>query len=247
MKSFNGVAVSEPVSDGFGEIADANHFGDAVVVDAAGFELIQRPIRSRRAAATAVHANGAAPGAPPSPPPASHANNRSLSPDTAPPVGAAVIAGAAAAAGGAALAGAGTTTLVAAAGGVAATRECVRADARSGTTVAGGSLWPDATPSIPECAAAPATDAAPPLDATAVADGGGLAGAGCGIAVGALLGCCGGSTTVAGAGAAPPRTTGSASEAADPTPEREPTPLPAVPPVLAELVDPDRSLLLAPP
>jgi hypothetical protein len=223
MRSFNGVAVSEPVADGFGEIAEASHLD--VVVVAAGLEPAQRPINSRRVAATAVQASGAAPGAPPSLPPLSQASRRSLNPDTEPPAaGAAVIAGAAAAGATAAVAGADTIALAAA----AVARDFTGVDARSGTGAAGAALWGATT----------AADAAPPFDATAVAEAGSLIGAVVCAAGGASFVALGFSTTT---GAPPPRTTGAESEAAGAVPEpRESAPVPAVAPAPVVSVEPDR-------
>jgi hypothetical protein len=108
-KSFNGVAVNEPVADALGNpvVPPVSHFEVKVV--AAGSAVAALPISSRRLAATAAHANGPAAGTPPSLPPANHANNRSLNPTTAPlAAGAADIAGGAAAGANCAAAGAAT-------------------------------------------------------------------------------------------------------------------------------------------
>lgn len=56
-----------------------------LAVDAAGLPVDEAPLSSRRLAATATHANGAAPGAPPPAPPPSHWNNRADKPDNPPP------------------------------------------------------------------------------------------------------------------------------------------------------------------
>jgi hypothetical protein len=74
-----------PVAEAAGGCTDGGTGGvgpSELVVVAAGAAVGPLPLSSRRLAAAAVHANGAAAGTPPSPPAPSHDNRPAPSPDT---------------------------------------------------------------------------------------------------------------------------------------------------------------------
>jgi hypothetical protein len=108
---------------------------------AAGLDADEDPPNSRRVNANAVHANGAAAGAPPSAPAPNQSNNRADKPETAPPAaGVAVITGADAAAGAAtdaaatAAAAFGVTTTTLSAVTLAAGRAAAAGEGTRGTS-----------------------------------------------------------------------------------------------------------------
>lgn len=120
-----------------------------LAVDAAGLPVDEAPLSSRRLAATATHANGAAPGAPPPAPPPSHWNNRDEKPNNPPPAaGVAETTGADATSGATELAAGvttGTPTTVAADGPAPAAARPETTPGRP-TAVGGTATGPTLTP-----------------------------------------------------------------------------------------------------